>query len=280
MKIEIRHHLRVAIGPDLTRAIEHLLLTPQSGTTQTVDAWSIEMPGFAEAARFKDAYGNVAHLVCQTHPEPELSVLVAGSVETHDTHGVVGKPDGAPVPTLYKRQTALTRSPVTVHGKFRHAERSGQARIPLLHQIMERVGELYRFGLAEDDAPEAEGPSQSQTMGTMTQSQTMGTPARPEGKAEDFAHAFIGAARALDIPARFVTGYLAAEDDRPAVFHAWAEAWDDALGWIGFDAALGLCPAERHVRVAVGLDAATCPPIRTVPATGAPEVLALSVTPA
>ncbi|HNU09620.1 MAG TPA: transglutaminase domain-containing protein, partial [Pyrinomonadaceae bacterium] len=43
-----------------------------------------------------------------------------------------------------------------------------------------------------------------------------------------------GAARALDIPARFVSGYVADTDDAPA-YDSWAEAWDDGLGWIAFD---------------------------------------------
>ena len=47
--------------------------------------------------------------------------------------------------------------------------------------------------------------------------------------------------------------------------HAWAEAFDDGLGWIGFDAQYQLCPTERYVRLAVGLDAETALPVRTVP---------------
>ena len=88
---------------------------------------------------------------------------------------------------------------------------------------------------------------------------------------------FIATVRALDIPARFVTGYLAADDDEPAAFHAWAEAYDEGLGWIGFDPALQLCPTDRHIRVAVGLDALSAAPARAVPAEGAAESLSVSV---
>jgi transglutaminase-like putative cysteine protease len=92
-----------------------------------------------------------------------------------------------------------------------------------------------------------------------------------------FAHMFIGAARALDIPARYVTGYLAADEDHPAAFHAWGEAYDDGLGWIGFDAALGICPTDRHVRLAAGLDARSTMPVRVAPELEAPRELAVSV---
>lgn len=88
----------------------------------------------------------------------------------------------------------------------------------------------------------------------------------PRAPATDYAHMFIGGARALGIPARFVTGYLLGKDDEPAQFHAWAEAYTEKLGWIGFDPMLELCPTDRHVRLAVGLDALSTAPIRCVPA--------------
>jgi transglutaminase-like putative cysteine protease len=34
------------------------------------------------------------------------------------------------------------------------------------------------------------------------------------------------------------------------------------LGWVGFDTANCVCPAEAHVRVAVGLDALGAAPVR------------------
>jgi transglutaminase-like putative cysteine protease len=36
--------------------------------------------------------------------------------------------------------------------------------------------------------------------------------------------------------------------------HAWAEAYVDGLGWVGFDIANGISPDERYVRVATARD--------------------------
>jgi transglutaminase-like putative cysteine protease len=44
--------------------------------------------------------------------------------------------------------------------------------------------------------------------------------------------------------------------------HAWAEAYVPRLGWVGFDTVNCVCPAEAHVRVAVGLDALGAAPVR------------------
>ena len=72
------------------------------------------------------------------------------------------------------------------------------------------------------------------------------------------AQIFISAARLLGVPARYVSGHLSRQDGRhdQDAAHAWAEAWVEDLGWVGFDPANGICPTEHYVRVAVGLDAA------------------------
>jgi transglutaminase-like putative cysteine protease len=73
------------------------------------------------------------------------------------------------------------------------------------------------------------------------------------GVCRDFAHLGITFCRALNIPARFVTGYTWYADP-PADFHAIFEAY---LGdrWILFDATQ-LCPLTEFVRIATGQDAA------------------------
>lgn len=72
------------------------------------------------------------------------------------------------------------------------------------------------------------------------------------GVCRDFAHLGITFARALGIPARFVSGY--AVDLVPQDFHAVFEAY---LGgrWYLFDATR-LCPVDGIMRIGVGRDAA------------------------
>ena len=43
--------------------------------------------------------------------------------------------------------------------------------------------------------------------------------------------------------------------------HAWAEAWLDLLGWVGFDISNGYSPDERYVRVATGRDYRDAAPV-------------------
>ncbi|MDQ8023479.1 MAG: transglutaminase family protein [Moraxellaceae bacterium] len=72
------------------------------------------------------------------------------------------------------------------------------------------------------------------------------------GVCRDFAHLGIAFCRALNIPARFVVGYVQFSEPPPD-FHAIFEAW---LGdrWVLFDPT-GMAPVDRLVRVATGRDA-------------------------
>ncbi len=256
MRISIRHQLSVTPPPGTANAVLQLLLTPQSGPTQTVESWKVEMAGIDNAGRFIDAFGNIAHLVNHSRPEGALVVTTEGVVRTSDRHGVLGRVAGEPVPALYKRMTPLTKASASLYGKFRGSKES---RLDVLHGLMARVGELL-------ETEEASGQTQSQMAADGSQSQSQASEAKPHAGASGYAHAFIGGARALDIPARYVTGYLVGAEEGQTSFHAWAEAYDEALGWIGFDPLLQLCPTDRHVRLATGLDALGAQPVRAVPA--------------
>ena len=262
MRIAIRHQLSVTPPPGTGQAVLHLLLTPSSGPTQTVEHWAIDSDGIDTAGTFTDAYGNAVHLVNQTRPEGDITVTVSGSIITKDTHGVLGRPGGEPVPALYTRITPLTRAPITLYGKFRNSKES---RLNVLHALMARVGET--LGLPEEATEQPATQMQANGAQSQSQSQSSDQPADEPvlPPASDYAHSFIAGARALDIPARYVTGYLV-DAEGTSAFHAWAEAYDDRLGWIGFDACLQLCPTDRHVRLAVGLDALSAQPLRAAPA--------------
>ena len=99
-----------------------------------------------------------------------------------------------------------------------------------------------------------------------------------KGVCQDHAHIFIAAARSLGVPARYVTGYLVVDTDNASeAHHAWAEAWVEGLGWVGFDVANRICPTERYVRLAVGLDARYAAPVIGSRSGGAAEALEVCV---
>ncbi|MCD7059170.1 transglutaminase family protein [Pelagibacterium xiamenense] len=243
MRISIRHEFRFACPEGTQHAVQHLLLTPTPTKAQAIAEWSIAMPGIDGAAKFVDAFGNTAHLVSQRRPEEDLFIAVTGVVDTHDTSGVVGWIENDPNVALFKRTTVQTRPNGHLVNRLRAQIKGGMGRVDLFHWLMNTLYEA-RVAQADDDEDEEEPL---------------------DIVAEDHAHVFVAALRGIDIPARFVTGYVLKDAGTPARLHAWAEAYDPSLGWIGFDASANLCPTEAYVRLAAGLDAETTAPVRLIP---------------
>lgn len=109
--------------------------------------------------------------------------------------------------------------------------------------------------------------------------------AQKRGVCQDFAHIMIIAARALGIPAAYVSGYLRTlpPPGQPRLvgadaMHAWAGLWcGEALGWIGFDPTNNCLAGTDHIFTAMGRDYADIAPIDGVFLGGAGQRLATSV---
>jgi transglutaminase-like putative cysteine protease len=78
---------------------------------------------------------------------------------------------------------------------------------------------------------------------------------RKVGFCEHFAASFVVLMRAMDVPARIVTGYQGADPETPDGWfvvrqsnaHAWAEYWQEGLGWVRVDPTAAVAP-ERISR--------------------------------
>lgn len=96
--------------------------------------------------------------------------------------------------------------------------------------------------------------------GAASTSSTTAQQAYQSGRAvcRDFAHMGVAFCRSLNIPARYVCGYLGdigvPVTDTPMDFHAWFEAWIDGA-WRTFDARHNT-PRTGRVLIATGRDAA------------------------
>jgi transglutaminase-like putative cysteine protease len=88
-----------------------------------------------------------------------------------------------------------------------------------------------------------------------------------QGVCQDFAHIMIALVRELQIPCRYVSGYLyhrQQDQDRSSegASHAWVEALLPGCGWVGFDPTNNLLVRERHIRTAIGRDYFDVPPTK------------------
>jgi transglutaminase-like putative cysteine protease len=73
---------------------------------------------------------------------------------------------------------------------------------------------------------------------------------------------FMDACRTQGLAARFVSGYHEGDpDEEEKHLHAWAEVYVPGGGWRGFDPALGLAVADRHVALAAAVSPAQTMPV-------------------
>jgi transglutaminase-like putative cysteine protease len=86
------------------------------------------------------------------------------------------------------------------------------------------------------------------------------------GVCQDFAHVFIAACRAANLPARYVSGYLVTRRSRSGegttASHAWAEVMLPGGNWVGFDPTNKLLANNFYIKVAVGRDYRDVAPTR------------------
>ena len=260
MLVSIGHVTRYTRAAPVTYSVQSLRLTPPSFDAQQVVSWSIDMPHIDEAVRFRDSYGNIAHLVVLSQPLTEISIIARGTVETRDRAGVVrGLVEIAPA-RVYKRMTPRTAPDDAI--RTLAADMSATEPLDRMHKLMDAVHERVKYVVGATSA--ATSAAEALAAG--------------KGVCQDHAHIFISAARVLDLPARYVNGYFLTDNDSPAeAHHAWAEVWLNGLGWVGFDPANRICPTDRYVRLACGLDSASAAPIRGTRRGGVEEVLDVTV---
>jgi transglutaminase-like putative cysteine protease len=268
MHLRIAHSSVYRYDPPTTGVIQVLRLTPRNYEGQYVERWRIDVTPDARLTAQEDAFGNITHVFTADGPLDELVVEVDGEVETQNNNGVVrGTVERFP-PSLFLRDTVLTQADDAMRDFAENVRpASGGGELAALHALLDRLYEtMAKQGLADSEPAVAPGKAAEAF-------------ARQHGTAKDLTHIFIGAAHCLDIPARYVGGYVRRTDGAPEanMAHAWAEAHVADLGWVAFDPSNGYCPTDAHVRIAIGLDAYGAAPVRGSRLGGGAETLEVAI---
>ncbi len=261
MKISVDHVSRYHYDPPVRSVVQSHRLTPAECENQRVLSWQIDLPGGQRGGGFIDGAGDQVQGWSIAGPVREVVVRVQGLVETSDCAGVLrGHRERLP-PVAWLRKTAPTAADAALAALARSV--SGSDGLSLAHALSEAVGAAiaYRPGVTHAHTTAAEAL------------------ALGEGVCQDHAHALIACARLREMPARYVSGYLQANEDGSPheAAHAWAEIWIEGLGWVGFDASNGCCPDDRYIRLGSGLDAREAAPIRGIARGRTVESLDVSV---
>jgi transglutaminase-like putative cysteine protease len=82
-----------------------------------------------------------------------------------------------------------------------------------------------------------------------------------QGVCQDFAHLLLQVLRTMEIPCRYVSGYVCPHKSGmrgEGATHAWVEAWIPGLGWAGIDPTNKIWVTNTHVKLAVGRNFTDC----------------------
>ena len=211
------------------------------GEAQTVETAELLITPFAAAEPFPDFYGNPCRRFLM--PAGDVRIEYTATVTQPDTRFPLLNPYEADalhlptetllytLPSRYCQSDRLVAMAVDMFG----ANAPGFARVQTIcNWINEHI--TYQYGTS--DAGTSAYDTATQRIGVC----------------RDFAHLGIAFCRALNIPARYVSGYCLGLT--PPDFHAYFQAFLDGR-WVSFDATERQ-PRPALVQIAVGRDAADC----------------------
>ena len=249
MRLSVRHATVYSFDAAMRFVTQSHRLTPASSASQTVLDWTVASEGALFGASFTDGAGDLVTTLSVQGPVDRVEVVVEGTVETTDTAGVLRGHREVISPRAYLQPTAATKASRAMAELGRAALGKGDAGpLDRAHKLAHAVAEAVAYE-----------PGVTRAATTAAEALELG-----RGVCQDMAHLLIGLAHAAGIPARYVTGYLLTGEDAGAgeAAHAWAELYNDDLGWIGFDPANASCPDARYIRLGSGRDAREAAPIR------------------
>jgi transglutaminase-like putative cysteine protease len=250
MRLTIEHQTQFVYSEPVMYTIQQLRLTPQNGLGQYVKHWSIKVDGHLHG--FEDCFGNESHTLVIDQPHQSLLISVSGEVET----GVDRLMTKQTLPlSIYLRETPLTKaSKELIAFAQSYANKPLQA---MMHAIREHIAFSAESKQVDRKASEAFILKQ--------------------GICQDYSHVFISCCRALEIPARYVSGYLFAESGGLMHTHSWVEVWQNET-WHGFDVCHDAIVDEAYVRLATGLDHRSACPVTGTHVGGGEEGMASMVS--
>jgi transglutaminase-like putative cysteine protease len=260
MRLKVSHTTRYVFEDLGSFGLQQLRKTPKSNDQQSVLTWNTSVIGGHKELSFSDHHNNTVELLSFERGTEELIVKSEGEVQLSDSYGVVGRHRGPSPLWLYGKSTAQTKCGAGAKALVKQIE--GETELERMHNLSHVILNAVSYDTSVKDT----GRTTEEII------------ADGKGVCQDHTHVFLACAREMGLPARYVSGYLML-NDRTAqeAMHAWAEAYVDGLGWVGFDVSNGISPDTRYVRVATGLDYADAAPVTGLRMGGQSEALSVEI---
>jgi transglutaminase-like putative cysteine protease len=270
MLLRIQHETKLNYSEPVTETVFEVRMAPPSDEDQTNLGYRLRIVPSAPVTIYRDGFGNRVDLFNILTAYSELIIRATSIVRTHrgataETRlaGVDWAPDPIEFLTLETIEYLQPSPLVKQSGQLDEFISSLAPTEGPLISVIERLNESVRS--------------------RMTYEKKVTTARTPVGEAlrlgrgvcQDFAHLFIGAARGVGLPARYVSGYV--HQPGEVATHAWAQVWTGRSGWIDVDPTRGTFVGDDYIKIAIGRDYSDVPPNRGVYKGRADETIAVSV---
>lgn len=254
--LSVRHRTVYTYDRPIERSIQRLMLRPIHDWKQKVVRYKLSVTPEAPMAEFEDVFGNWATRVEIQTPYTELTICAESVVELLDVDpfGFASMPirPQFPLPWMpwerkmlepYLNSIELPETQLKELYDYAMSFVEGNNRdlIETLFAINLTIFREYAY-----------------VPGSTTLSTTpYDVFVNKKGVCQDFANLFICLARLLNIPARYVCGYLFTGNTGPSrassdASHAWVQLYIPNVGWKAFDPTNGVLPQTDHLRVSHG----------------------------
>lgn len=196
MRIRILHETCYRYSAP-ARALQQILrLTPRDHDGQHALRWRIEPSAEGRLVADIDHFGNAVHTFSADEELRELTLRVDGEIETTDTAGMIRDPIERVADACFLRDTDLTVADDAIRAFAKHVSGRPGDTLATLHRLLVAVNETVRFDVNPTDS----GTRAAEAF------------ALKRGVCQDLTHIFLAAARHLDIPSRYVSGYFLRAD--------------------------------------------------------------------
>lgn len=254
-------------------------LQPRSDEGQRCLSFTLSVEPAANVMQYRDFTGNTVHHfdIAGTHTQVTVTAQSAVEAQTLPAPRSADSGDWAELDALTAGNDywemllpspfAHSSPPLEQLAKELDCERRGNP-LDLLTELNEAIYKLFAY---VPNSTKVDSPIEEALQAR-------------KGVCQDFAHIMIALVRRLQVPCRYVSGYMfhrgETERDRSleGASHAWVEALVPRLGWVAFDPTNNLIGGDRHIRVAMGRDYADVPPTRGVYKGEAQSELSVAVT--
>ena len=255
MRWVVRHRTAYHYGEAAQDSYNEVRLKPASNREQELESFELTVEPWAQAEHYVDCYGNWVDHFEVAAPHTFLEMRTRAVVATHPAAPLAE--DARPAPLAGIGEAGQNERCFDFIEASYFTDTEAETRQLALEAT---AGQTDTWQAALALRRFVHRHLEYEPRSTHVHTPMREALAQRRGVCQDFAHVMIGLSRSLQIPARYVSGYLATE--RASATHAWVEVFVPSAGWRGLDPTHNCQPDETYMKIAVGRDYNDVPPVR------------------